>query len=146
MQFSPIEWNDIIVLIVANLLNLVIAAVFWCRKKNYKKIEYALGLVCISMLAPLLFVWGFNIAVARDWWTFVLLVPICIYLIVEFIFDYLLKINFRNSRLLWFYLFFYYIGLWGLIGFAFMVNTTWGYITLATYFVNLAATWFAYSK
>jgi hypothetical protein len=31
----------------------------------------------------------------------------------------------------------YYVGLWGLIGYNFRFDRKWGFVTLATYFLNM---------
>jgi hypothetical protein len=68
------------------------------------------------------------------------------YLAVEYMLDYRLKSNFRQTRWLGPYLLLYYLGLFALIGYAFLVDRAAGFITLATYFINLAATGFSYSR
>jgi hypothetical protein len=35
------------------------------------------------------------------------------------------------------YVLFYYVGLWGLIGYAFRFDKKWGFLTLSTYFLNM---------
>ena len=44
------------------------------------------------------------------------------------------------------YLALYYLGLLGMIGYAFGAGKLYGFITLATYFLNLAATGYSYSR
>ena len=67
---------------------------------------------------------------------------------VELLLDYVLEIDFRrtHTRLLGPYLALFYLGQMGLIGYAFVVQPVYGFVTLATYFLNLLATWYSYSR
>jgi len=65
---------------------------------------------------------------------------------VELFFDYIFHLPFRETNLLWPYLGVYYLGLLGMIGYAFVVRMMYGYMTLVTYFLNLLATWYAHSS
>jgi len=78
----------------------------------------------------------------RDWWTFILPLPLGLYAVIELFFDYILKREFRKTALLWPYLLLYYTALNGMIGYTFLVNRIFGFVTLSTYFINLFATWY----
>jgi hypothetical protein len=65
---------------------------------------------------------------------------------VEFVLDYWLELDFRHSRLLGPYLLLYYLALMGMIGYSFQVGRVFGFVTLATYFLQLAATGYSYRK
>jgi formylglycine-generating enzyme required for sulfatase activity len=60
--------------------------------------------------------------------------------------DYVLKLEFRQTRWLGPYLLIFYAAQWGMIGFGFMVDRGPGFITLLTYFLSLAATDYSYAK
>ena len=68
------------------------------------------------------------------------------FLILELLLDYVLQIPFRETRLLWPYLALFYLSAWMMIGYTFLVNKTYGFITLVTYFLSLAATAYSYSQ
>ena len=57
--------------------------------------------------------------------------------IIELLLDYILRIDFRNTALVGPCISFYYVGLWGLICYAFRVDEKWGFLTFATYFLNM---------
>jgi hypothetical protein len=82
----------------------------------------------------------------REWWAVVLPVLLAAYLILELILDYVLKLDFRNTRLLWPYLLVYYVAVNAMIGYTFLVDRAYGAITLATYLLGLLATWYSYSR
>jgi len=62
------------------------------------------------------------------------------FLVPELVFDYVLKLNFRETQLLWAYLTLFYISQFAMIGFSFLANKRYGYVTLVTYFILLLTT------
>ena len=68
------------------------------------------------------------------------------FILLELMLDYILKVNFRQTRMLGPYLLLYYIAQMGLIGYAFLVNKAAGVITLVTYFLSLGATGYSYYR
>ena len=120
--------------------------IFLGRCKKLDKLEFILGIIIVLTIFPVGFIMILNFTGSREWWTFVLPIPLLLFLIVELIFDYILKLDFRNTKLLWPYLVLYYLGLWGMIGYSFLINNIFGFITLGSYFLNLFATWYSYSK
>ena len=69
-----------------------------------------------------------------------------LFLVVEFVLDYWLKFNFRHTAWLGPYFLVYYLALFALIGYAFLTGKSYGFITLMTYFINVAATFFSYAR
>ncbi len=64
---------------------------------------------------------------------------------IELLFDYILKLDFRNTALLWPYIVVYYLALMGMIGYSFSIGRPYGFITLGTYFLGLLATWYGHA-
>jgi hypothetical protein len=64
---------------------------------------------------------------------------------VELLFDYILKLDFRYTGLGWLYFPIFYLGSYGMIGYAFLTGRQWGFITLSTYFISLFAAWYGRS-
>jgi len=60
--------------------------------------------------------------------------------------DYLFKVDFRNTPLVWPYVTTYFIGLNGMIGYSFLMGKRYGFVTLITYFTNLFVTFYLYFK
>jgi len=137
---------DIGIFLIANLVNLIMIGVFLCRSRKMERIEYLLGLILVSFAIPVLIAVIFNISKNRDWWAFILPSILFLFLVLEFVLDYILKSNFRETALLWPYLLIYYSALMGMIGYSFLVKKSFGFITLSTYFLQLLATWYSYSK
>jgi len=82
----------------------------------------------------------------REWWAIVLPLFLILHCVIELLLDYVLRLNFRKTALLWPYISVYYLALMGMIGYNFLVSQIYGFVTLATYFLNLLATWYAHSK
>ena len=144
-RINPLS-TDIVIFIVANIVNLLVVGVFLSRTKGLQDLEYYIGLILIIMALPLITAVIFNIIDKRDWWSIVLPLPLILYCFIELLFDYILNLNFRNTALLWPYLTIFYLGLMGMIGYSFLIGKIYGFITLGTYFINLLATWYSYSK
>jgi len=144
--FVDFRTIDIAIFVIANLVNLLLMGIFLSRPKGLKKVEYVLGLFTVSMILPVSVAVILNILGKRDWWTLVLPLVLILFLAVELLFDYILKLNFRKTRLLWPYLFLYYVALMAMIGYSFLIGRPYGFVTLGTYFLSLFATWYSYSK
>lgn len=137
---------DFAVFIIANLVNLLLIGIFLSRPKGLKRIEYVLGLIVVDMILPVGIIVILNILGKREFWTIVLPLIFLSFLVIELLFDYILKLDFRKTKLLGPYLLVYYLALMAMIGYSFLIGKPYGFITLSTYFLNLFATWYSYSK
>ncbi len=137
---------DLAVIITANLANLLLAGMFLARAVGQTRYARILGTGVVVLAVPLAVAVALNALNGREWWTIVLPGLLVVYCATEFILDYLLKIDFRHTRLLGPYLLLYYAGLMGMTGYAFLVDTLAGFVTLATYFVGLAATLYSFVR
>ena len=137
---------DTALFLIANLVNILLIGIFLSRPWGLKRLERILGLASIALALPVGLAVVINALGGREWWTIVLPSLLVAFLILESILDYILRFPFRSSRLLGPYLLLYYLSLMGMIGYAFLVSEAYGFITLGTYFLNLSATWYSYSK
>ena len=137
---------DIIIFAIALLVNILSILIFLSRLKNNKRIEHISGLIFCSFFIPLAAIFIFNFLNNREWWTVVLLLPVLLYIILEFTLDYVLKSDFRNTKLVWPYLILYYSGLIGLMGYSFGINKIFGFVVLLFYFINLTVTGYVHKK
>ena len=142
-DFQIIDWT---LFAVANLVNILMVGIFLSRPKGLKQLERRLGMVLIVLAIPAAISVLLNIAGEREWWSIVLPSLLVVFLLVELILDYILKLDFRHTSLLWPYLLLYYISLWGMIGYTFLIGNLYGICTLITYFLHLTATWYSYSR
>jgi len=135
---------DLTLFITANLANLLLVAIFLARSRGKERLEYILGLLFILLALPAGFGVVVNSIYRREWWTILfplLLVGFCV---IELCFDYIFKLDFRNNKLLWPYLISFYMASIGMVGYSFGMGKLFGFITLVTYFLNLAATWYGH--
>lgn len=137
---------DIGLFAIANLVNLLTMGIMLSRPRGLARVEYILGIVIVAMIVPVGVAVILNSLGKREWWTIVLPLLLIAFLVVELMFDYILKLDFRNTALLWPYITIYYVGLIGMIGYSFSIGKPHGFVTLVTYFLNLAATWYAHSR
>ena len=137
---------DLVVFISANLFNLFIICIMLSRPFGLEHLEKMVGIINLLLVIPLTAAVILNFTSGRDWWSFVLPLVMIAFLILELLLDYVLQIPFRETRLLWPYLALFYLSAWMMIGYTFLVNKTYGFITLVTYFLSLAATAYSYSQ
>jgi len=137
---------DLVVFGLANLMSIIMVIVFLSRARGLPRVEHVLGLVWVAFIIALTFVVVLNIKGRREWWTTVLPSLLIAFLLLELVLDYILKIDFRNTRLLGPYLLMYYLSLMGMIGYSFLIGKPYGFVTLTTYFLNLFATFYSYFK
>jgi CubicO group peptidase (beta-lactamase class C family) len=142
----PLGTIDLVVVVAANLFNLLMTAIFLTRPRGWKRFERVVGLIMASLALPLGAAVILNLLLNREWWFVALPLPLILHCIVELLLDYILKLDFRKTWLLGPYLGLFYLGQMGLIGYAFVVEPIYGFVTLATYFVCLGATRYAHAK
>ena len=129
---------DLIVVYLANLINVIMSFLFVARISALSQLQSVLGIVVMIMGFCLGYIAFTNRRNKREKWETYLLVPIFLFFIVELVLDYILDLDFRSTALVGPYVLFYYVGLWGLIGYAFRFDKKWGFLTLVTYFLNMS--------
>jgi hypothetical protein len=137
---------DMVMVVIANAVNLLMVGIFLSRPPGWKRVEYVLGIVLMALGVPALAAIVLNAVGQREWWSFVLPIPLVLLCGVELLLDYILKLPFRQTWLLGPYLGIFYLAQFGLIGYAFLVGKVQGFVTLGTYFLSLLATWYSYSR
>jgi hypothetical protein len=113
------------------------AILFAVRVLRFSQVAHVLGIVVMIMGFFLGYVAFLNKKNKRDKWEVYLLIPIFLFFIVELFLDYLFPFDFRSTTIVGPYILLYYVGLWGLIGYGFRFDKKWGFVTLATYFLNM---------
>jgi len=130
--------TDSIVVLIVNLINIVMAALFAARIFVFPQIVYFLGIVAMMLGFALGYIAFFNKKRKRDKWETYLLIPIFLFFVIDLVLDYVLAFDFRSiSVVVGPYILLYYVGLWGLVGYSFRFEKKWGFVTLATYFLNM---------
>ena len=147
IQVSPNpQIIDLIVVICANIFNIMMVVIFLQRALSSTRSTIIYVLIEIVLAITLVLAAIYNWTTGRSLWMILLPALMVVFLIVELLLDNVLKIEFRKTRMLGPYLLFYYAAQMGLIGYAFIVNRVFGFITLITYFLSLAATGYSYNK
>ena len=137
---------DILLIFIANILNLALTGMLVARVHGPQRLASALGIVAILLAFPTMGIAVSNAVQGREWWTIALPCFIVLFLILTAELDYGLHSDFRNTRFLWPYVGFYYFSLMMLVGYAFLVDKTLGFVTLGTYYVCVAASIYEYVK
>lgn len=146
IKFFNHQTIDIVIFIIANLVNILLIGILFSRAKKLDKIENILGIVLVALVVPIIAAVIINLLEDREWWTVVLPLFLILFCVVELIFDYILKLEFRNTALLYPYLIIFYFALMGMIGYSFLIGKPYGFVTLSTYFINLLTIWYSYSR
>ena len=136
---------DLLLVVVANVASLLLTGLFLARAAGAGGVEHALGLGTVALVLPVAVAALLNLVRERGWWYVILPAVLLGFLLVELLLDYILRLDFRHSRLLWFYLLLFYLALNAMIGYAFLVGRTFGFVTLVTYFLCLLAPWYSYT-
>jgi small-conductance mechanosensitive channel len=138
---SPLQTSykkiDLTVVYIASFINVIMVILFVARIFGLPQMEYVLGIVAIIMGFSLGYIAVLNKKNKRDKWETYLLIPIFLFFIVDLVLDYVLILDFRSTAIVGPYVLLYYVGLWGLIGYSFRFDKKWGFLTLATYFLNM---------
>jgi len=136
---------DLVVVAVANLMNMIMVVVFLSRSMMVERLQ-VVGFIWGALILVLAAVVVLNVRAKREWWAIVLPLLLVVFLIVEIVLDYIIQYDFRSTILLGPYLLLYYVSIMGMIGYAFLTEKKLGFITLATYFLNQIATFYSYFK
>ena len=128
---------DLIVVCLANFINVIMAILFTARIFGFSQAVYASGILVMIMGFVLGYVAFLNKRNKRDKWEVYLLIPIFVFFIADLFLDYLFPSDFRSTPIVGPYISLYHIGLWGLIGYGFRFDKKWGFVTLTTYFLNM---------
>jgi hypothetical protein len=136
---------DLIIIAVANLMNILMVVVFIMRSMMVERLQ-VVGFIWAAFIIMLAAVVLLNIRAKREWWAVVLPLLLVIFLLVEIALDYILKYDFRSTILLGPYLLLYYVSILGMIGYSFLTERKYGFITLSTYFLSQIAAFYSYYK
>jgi len=130
------QLSNIIGAILANLINILLISVFIARLSHRPKIEHWLGVVLLLSIVPLTYLFITAIRIKRPLLYFVQIGLMVIYLIVEFVLDYALKVDFRqNQRIVIPYVVLFFSGTGGMIGVASQAGKTWSVATVIGFLV-----------
>ena len=140
-----IDAYDLVFVLCALAFNLLIAAIFCAQKRKRHKLTKIFGITWLTLAIPLAVVFIHYTIVGRELWITIYFVFIMLYMLVELILDYVLKIAFRQNKALHIpYIILEYIALFGLIGISFAIDRTWGFLVSISFWILLASLIYLY--
>lgn len=126
--------------IVANVNNIILTLLFIARIYKYPKAEYLLGILFMLSIFPLLFMLVNSLGTKKEFLYFLQLILMIGFIVIEFLLDYLLKIDFRQNRnYIIPYITLFYASLGGMIGIGSHGGKHWTAITIITFLLVVAA-------
>lgn len=143
--FTGIKPYDLVFVLSAIVFNLLIAGVFIAQKKERPKLVRTFGILWLSLAIPLAVVFIHYLIVGRDLWIMIYFGFIFLYIFIELLLDYILKIEFRQKKITHIpYIVLEYIALFGLIGISFAIDRIWGFLVSISFWVLLASLIYLY--
>jgi len=136
---------DLIFVLCAVAFNLLIVGIFITTKRARPKLRQMFGLAFVSLGIPLAVVFADYLFNSRDLGTMVAFGFVLLYIAIEFLLDYILKIDFRHKPLAHVpYIVLEYIALFSLIRIAFSIDRTWGWIVSISFWAVIASLVYLY--
>ena len=133
---ESIQVSNIVGAIVANLIYVLVIAIFIARLSNRPKSEYRLGIILILSIVPLVYLFFTAIGFKRQFLYFLQIGLMITYLVVELILDYILKVDFRkNRRIVIPYIMLFFSGTGGMIGVAIHAGKVWAIVTIISFLI-----------
>ena len=136
---------DLVFVFTAIAFNLLIAGIFVAQKEERPNLVRIFGILWLSLAIPLAVVFIHYLVVGRPLWVMAYFGFIFLYILVELLLDYILKIEFRQKWTIHApYIILEYIALFGLIGISFSVDRTWGFLVSFSFWILLASLIYLY--
>lgn len=133
--------------LIANLNNIVLIFLFLARIYKYPRIEYWLGIVFMLSIVPITYMLVSAMQSDRTVLYYVQLSLMIIFIVLEFFWDYLLKLDFRqNKNYVIPFLTLFYGSLGGMIGIASHSGRGWTIITVITFLMMTAVSLIMHKK
>jgi hypothetical protein len=137
---------DYLFLFSALLFNLLIAALFWAQKKGYSKLVKNLGIAWLCLAFPLAGVFIEYLIVGKDSSVLIYFGLVILYMLIEFLLDYILKFDFRKKLITHIpYIILEYAALFSLILIVINIDKTWGWIVGVSFWILLASLIYLYA-
>jgi len=142
---SKLDVFDLVFVITAVAFNLLIAGIFIADKKQHPRLIRTLGMTWLLLAIPLAIVFVHYLLAGQELWIIVCFGGIFLYMLMELLLDYVLKIEFRKKLSVHVpYIVLEYLALFGLIGISFSVDKTWGYVVSISFWVLMASLIYLY--
>ncbi len=144
-MFTRISAYDLTFVLTAIAFNLLIVGILVAQKNGQAKQVKVLGMLWLLLAIPLAVVFVRYLVEGKSPAVMLLLGLVFLYMLVEALLDYVLKIDFRQK---WIthapYIVLEYIALYCLIRIAFRIDRTWGYLVSISFWILLASLIYVY--
>ena len=131
---------DLTFVVTGVVFNLLIIGVYIAQKQERHRLVRILGSIVICLAIPLVVVFINYLISGRALWIMIYLGFILLYIFVELLLDFILKIEFREKLILHVpYIILFYIASFGFIGISFSIDRAWGYIVSITFWAVLGS-------
>ena len=138
--------SDLVFLFSALAFNLLLAVFFVAQRNRWIKTARGIGILWLLLVIPLAFVFASYLAEGRGAEILVPLALVLLYMLVEFLLDFVFKVEFRRSWKMHVpYIVLEYIALFSLIRIAFSIDRTWGYLVSIAFWILLASLIYLFS-
>jgi hypothetical protein len=98
--FTQVNAYDLVFVLTAVAFHLLIAGIFVAQKRERPELVRIFGILWLSLAIPLAVVLVHYLIVGRELWIMIYFGFIFLYIIVELLLDYILKIEFRSKPVL----------------------------------------------
>ncbi len=131
---------DLLFVLSALLFNVFIIGVYIAQKLGKAGLVRKFGIAVLVLTIPFLVVFISYLITGKPTWEYLVFLAIFVYMFLEWLWDYRMKIDFRSKPKLHIpYIILFYIVLFGNIRIAFTISSTWGWIISISFWLLLAA-------
>ena len=139
------EIFDLVFVLCAVAFNLLIIGVLITTKRARPELRRMFGAVFVALGIPVAVVFVSYLFQGRNLQTLILCGFVLVYIAVEFLLDYILKIDFRSKPITHVpYIILEYIALFSLIRITFSIDRTWGWIVSLAFWAVIASLIYLY--
>jgi hypothetical protein len=144
-MFAQLSSFDLTFVLSAAAFNLLIAAIFIAQKLEREKLVETFGIVWLWLIIPLALVFVAYWQTGREMRIMLYFELVLLYMLVEFLLDYIFKIDFRTKAVTHVpYILFEYVALFSLIAIAFDIDPGWGWVVSICFWVLMGGLVFLY--
>jgi hypothetical protein len=142
---ANINAYDLVFVLTAIAFNLLIAALFVAMRNGWSRAVRVIGVLWLLLAVPFAVVFVGYLAEGKGPRTLVSLSLVLLYMLVEFLLDYVFKFDFRRKWLTHApYIVLEYIALFSLVGIAFSISRTCGYLVSIPFWILMASLIYLY--
>ena len=139
------NFNDILFLVSAVIFNISVSGVYLTSKFNNDFLLQTFGAIVVLLLIPFTISLIGYLKKKAEKKIIISLVIILLYLVLEIVFDYILKIPFRDILALHIpYIMVFYAAAFSIIGVSFNINKKMGFIVLTTFLILIGCLIYMY--